>query len=166
MTFSVDQLNKIMRLDTSKHHLIPWAPSHLYLCELNDFDQQTMALIEDYQKHLQSYADVGLAFTVIGKGEIHAMFGLWYLWSGVAEAWLMPSKHIDKKTIALHRGSLRFFEYAANETGIKRLQFTVNSQNVRADRWARRCHFQKEGVLKHYGPDGSDYFMYARIFDG
>ena len=164
MTFSVDQLNKIMRLDTSKHHLIPWAPSHLYLCELNEFDQQTMGLFDDYHSYLQSYANAGTAFTVLGGGEIHAMFGMWQLWPGVAEAWLIPSKHINKKTIALHRGSLRFFEYASNETGIKRLQFTVNSQNVRADRWARRCHFQKEGVLKQYGPDGSDYFMYARYF--
>jgi len=162
--FSVDELIEVCRIDASKYQMIPWMPSHLYLCDLNEFDQKTMGLFADYNSYLQNYAAAGTAFTVLGNGKIHAMFGMWQLWPGVAEAWLIPSKHIDKKTIALHRGALRFFEYISNETGIKRLQFTVHSQNVRADRWAQRCHFEKEGVLKNYGPDGSDYFMYARLY--
>jgi len=92
------------------------------------------------------------------------MWGVYEFWPGCAEAWLIPSKHIGQKTMAFHRAALAFFEYVAAQKGIKRLQFTVHTQNVHADRWAQRCYFVCEGVLRKYGPDGADYYMYSRMF--
>lgn len=162
--FSLDELNAVMRMDTPRHKIIHWQPSHLYMCELNDFDKENLTMFDDYQDYLQTYAASGSAFTALGDGEVYAMFGIWQLWPGVAEAWLIPSGKISRKTIAMHRASLKFFEYSAEKMQIKRLQFTVHTQNVQADRWAKRCYFDKEGLLHKYGPDGSDYWMYARIF--
>tara|TARA_Y100000004_G_scaffold182527_1_gene229369 strand:+ start:528 stop:1022 length:495 start_codon:yes stop_codon:yes gene_type:complete len=164
LTFSLDVLNEVMRMDYPRHKIVHWQPAHLYICDLNEFDKQNMELFEGYQDYLQAYADGGHAYTAIGEGEIYAMFGLFKLWPGVGEAWLIPSNKIDRKTLAMHRAALRFFEYAANELQIKRLQFTVHTLNERADRWAQRCYFEREGLLKKYGPDGSDYWMYARMF--
>ena len=86
------------------------------------------------------------------------------LWYGVSEAWLIPSKHIKRKTIALHRGARLFFDHYAKKKHLKRLQFTVHSTNFQAVRWAKRCYFNEEGRLKNYGPDGKDHFMFARYY--
>ena len=162
--FSLEELNRVMRMDYPRNKIVEWQPSHLYLCDLNDFDKTNLELFDGYQEHIEAYAATGMAYSAIGDGIVYAMFGLWNLWPGVAEAWLMPSKNIDRKTVAMHRASMRFFEYAANEIGIKRLQITVHTQNERAVRWADRCYFNREGLMQHYGPDGSDYWMYARMF--
>lgn len=164
MTFSLDVLNDVMRMDYPRNKIVNWQPAHLYMCELNEFDRDNLELFEGYRDYLQAYAEAGIAYSAVVEGEIYAMFGVFQLWPGTAEAWLIPSRKIDRKAIALHRGSLAFFEHAANEMHIKRLQFTVHTRNERADRWAQRCYFKREGLLRNYGPDGSDYFMYARIF--
>ena len=162
--FSVEELNQVMRLDGVHHKVAHWSPMHLQLCEINDFDAWNINNFPNYQEYLTNFAAQGLAYTGIGDGIIYAMFGVYEFWPGCAEAWLIPSKHIDRKTIAFHRASLAFFEHVAAKRGIKRLQFTVHTANVHADRWARRCYFEPEGLLRHYGPDGADYKMYARIF--
>lgn len=162
--FSLETLNRIMRMDYPRHKIVEWQPSHLYVCELNEFDRRNLELFGGFQDYLQAYAQTGVAYTAIGDGEIYAMFGMWQLWPGVSEAWLIPSNKIDRKVIAMHRASLRFFEYAAEQTNTKRLQFTVHTRNERADRWAQRCHFEREGLLRKYGPDGADYWMYSRMF--
>ena len=162
--FSIDELNKVMRMDVPRHKVVPFHPAHLFMCELNEFDKKNIELFDEYREYLQTYAEHGHALTAIGDEDVYAMFGLWELWPGVGEAWLIPSAKIDRKTIAMHRAALRFFEHAANKMQIKRLQFTVCTLNVRADRWAQRCYFEREGLLRRYGPDGSDYWMYSRMF--
>ena len=47
---------------------------------------------------------------------------------------------------------------------LKRLQVTVSSLNVSALKWIKAMYFVNEGILKHYGVDGSDYKMFARYF--
>jgi hypothetical protein len=106
----------------------------------------------------------GVAYTGIGEGKVYAMFGVYEYWKGCAEAWLIPSKHIGRKTLSFHRTALQFFELAANELGIKRLQFTIHSENVPAVKWAERCYFDFEGTMRRYGPDGKDYKIYSRLF--
>ena len=162
--FSLDELNRVMRMDYPTNRIIRWQPAHLYMCQLNAFDEANLEMFGDFPEYLETYAAPGHAFTAMVEDDVMAMFGVWQLWPGVCEAWLIPNAKIKKKTVAMHRGSLAFFEYAARQMQTKRLQFTVHTLNVRADRWAARCHFKKEGLLKHYGPDGADYWMYARIF--
>lgn len=146
------------------NRVVPWQKHHLDICDLNKFDAYNLDHFEDYATYLSNFAQSGLAFSGLHNGEIFGMFGLWQLWPGVAEAWLIPSRHLGRKTIPFHRGALRFFAHAARKMQVKRLQFTVHSLNVPACVWAERCYFVREGTLSQYGPDGADYFMYARIF--
>lgn len=162
--FSADELNEVMRMDTPRVKIVAWHLSHLYMCDLNDFDQENFEMFESSNESITAFSENGQAFTAIVEGDVMAMFGVNILWPGCAEAWLVPNKNIGREKFALHRGSLAFFKYFSSKTGTRRIQITVHTLNVPADAWARRCYFQKEGVLRKYGPDGADYFMYARIF--
>lgn len=160
--FSIDELNGVMRMK-GENRVVQFHKHHLDLCDLNEFDKKNLELFENYREYLNHFAQNGTAFTGLSDGEVFGMFGMWILWPGVAEGWLIPSRHIGRKTIPFHRGALRYFKYASAKLGVKRLQFTVHSQNVPACRWAERCYFEREGTLRNYGPDGADYFMFSRI---
>ena len=95
--------------------------------------------------------------------KIYAMFGIWQLWPGVYEAWLIPSGDISKKAFRMHRASKLFFDYAVNKLEIKRLQITVCTRNVPAVKWAKVCYFETEGTMRKFGPQGDDYLMMSRV---
>ena len=162
--FSPEDLTQIMRLDWKRDKIVKFNAGHLDICALNPFDKRMLKDIPQYKERLKGLTDQSYAFTAMSEGEIYAMFGVYPMWPGVAEAWLIPSAIVNRRTISFHRASLRFFEYAASKLAIKRLQFTVHSLNVQADTWAKRCYFTSEGILKQYGPDSADYRMYARFF--
>jgi len=162
--YSLTELNQMMPLDYPRHKLVDWSPAHYLMCDLNDFDEDLARYHDDYLSVLTHYANSGVAYTGIGEGVVYAMFGVYKYWKGSAEAWLIPSKHIGRKTISFHRTALQFFELAAKQMQIKRLQFTIHSHNVRAVKWAERCYFEYEGTMRRYGPDGNDYKIYSRLF--
>ncbi len=162
--FSLLELNQVMRMDYPRHKIVRWHPAHIQLIDLNKFDQDNFNKNPKNLENFYRYAETGMAYTAIGDGTIYAMFGVWEFWKGVAEAWLIPSDRIDRKTLSMHRASLRFFELYANKYQIKRLQFTTNSLNVRAVKWAERCYFKREAEMKHYGLNGETYYLYARLF--
>ena len=162
--FSLNDINRVTRMDYPRHQIVRWEPEHYKEIDLNDHDKQTLGHFHDYLEYLSVFAEGGDSFTAIGDGVIYAMFGCFPLWHGVAEAWLDHSRHIKRKTISMHRASLLFFDYYAQKKELKRLQFTVHSTNFQAVRWAKRCYFNEEGILKHYGPDGKDHYMFARYY--
>ena len=162
--FSLRELNHVMRMDYPKNKIVRWHPGHMELIHFNEFDKDNFLRHPQNLDNFYRYAETGLAFTALSDGIIYAMFGLWQKWKGVSEAWLIPSNKINKKTIAFHRGVLRFFEHYAYKTGTKRIQVTVNSLNVQAEKYIERCYFKKEAEMKYYGLNGETYFLYSRFF--
>ena len=162
--FSLNEINRVTRMDYPRHQIVRWQPDHYKLIDLNNHDKETMKHFANYTKYLTAFASSGDSYTAIGDGKIYAMFGCFPLWYGVSEAWLIPSKHIKRKTISMHRAALLFFDHYAKKKHLKRLQFTVHSTNFQAVRWAKRCYFNEEGRLKNYEPDGKDHFMFARYY--
>lgn len=162
--FSVEQLNRVLRLDYPRHKVVDWHPVHYHLIELNDFDADLASRFPDYLRQLQHFSETGVAYTGFGDGEVYAMFGVFDLWPGVSQAWLIPSRKISKKTMSFHRAALRFFDFYAAQMCTNRIQITVCIANVSAHKWAKRCYFKSEGIMRKYGPDGSDYEMFAKVF--
>jgi hypothetical protein len=161
--FSPEELNQAMKLDWPNQRIVDWHPAHLELIELNKFDAANSKLFDDYTKYLSSFVTKGYSFTAMQE-KIYAMFGVWKLWDGVYEAWLIPSNDISRKAFRMHKASKLFFDYAANKLEMKRLQITVCSRNIPAYKWAKVCYFEDEGILRNYGPQGDDYYMMSRVF--
>ena len=161
--FSAHDLNAVMRMDYPRHKIVDWSPVHDKLIEMNDFDRGIRSAYPEYEGIFLQYARAGVAFTGIGDGKIYGMFGAFEYWPGFSEAWLIPSRHLSKKTVTFHRAALKFFDLYCAKMETKRLQIVVHSQNVQAVRWAERCYFTHEGTLRKYGPDHCDYEIFARI---
>lgn len=160
--FSPDELNMVMRLKYPKQKIVDWMPIHLDMITLNDFDTEHLDM---YKKNLNRQTMPGYRFTAMERDTIYACFGLWELWPGVAECWLIPNTNIGKRVFRFHKACLLFFEHAANKRDIKRLQITVRSRNDLAVHWAERCYFNKEGLMRKWGPEYDDYWIMSRLFE-
>jgi RimJ/RimL family protein N-acetyltransferase len=55
------------------------------------------------------------------------------------------------------------FDYLQEEFDYQRIQASIAVTDKTAKRFAEWLGFQNEGVMKKYGPDGTDYYRYARV---
>ena len=85
------------------------------------------------------------------------------LWDNVAEGWVMATNDVWKYSIIMARHFRKKTDVLIETSKIKRLQTTVKANFTLGQRFAEWLGFEKEGLMKYYGPDGSDYFRYARI---
>jgi len=160
--FTADELMQVMKLDGYRNRLVTFQPNHIHMTKFRDFDQE---ILDGYGRpHIEDYAVDGLSYSAMCDGKVYAMFGLYPLWKGVAEAWLLPSSKLENRKMVFHKSCLRFFPYAAQKLKLHRIQVYVRSSNVQAYKWIEMMYFNREGLLKRYGPDINDYYVYGRLF--
>ena len=157
--FSARELNFACKIDGIKTKIIDFHPEHLNMASYRPLDK---GLINTNGDKILSNLEKGQAFTGVTKNNVYAMFGVWPLWDGVMEAWLLPAKDIEDVTVTFHRVSHRFFNYCIKKKQLVRLQTWVCTENVLAIRWIEKMLFKREGRAIKYGPDSKDYFLYAR----
>ena len=148
----------------SQVSIVPFHWGHAYMAELRPFDAQFLKLVPGYADSLKAASAAGIACTAMLRGKIACCFGVNELWPGVAEGWMLTTNHVATAPVSLTRGAYRYFNLIATDMVLRRLQLTVNIENDLAVRWADALQFTPEGLLKHYGPDGSNYRMYARYY--
>ena len=57
-----------------------------------------------------------------------------------------------------------FRSYVAKSNNIKRVQTAVRTDYGIGIRFAKWLGLKNEGLMKHYGMDGTDHYRFARIF--
>lgn len=144
--------------------IMPFHWGHAYAMDLRQFDLEYFHHVPNFCDVLKAYQASGNACTAMVNGKIACCFGYQVFWPGSAEAWMLTSDHINTKPVSLTRSAGRYFDHIATKEGLKRLQITVNARHRLAVRWADALQFTREGVLRHYGADGSDHIMFARYY--
>lgn len=94
----------------------------------------------------------GMPVGLIGVSPIRS--GVWSAWSFGTDDW--------------HRGAFDLTRFAFRHLmpwllarGAHRLQCESRFDHVEAHRWLERCGAQREGILRGFGRDGSDYIQYS-----
>jgi RimJ/RimL family protein N-acetyltransferase len=117
------------------------------------FEGDAMNLVEDK-----------LSFTgLIGKKPIFAA-GMKMIWGQVAEGWVIATQDVWNHPLLVARAIKKDFAKVAKKFNIKRVQTSVRSDFDKGIRFAEWLGLENEGLMKHYGFDGSDQYRYARIF--
>jgi RimJ/RimL family protein N-acetyltransferase len=75
----------------------------------------------------------------------------------------MVSKHAYKTPITVARYADEFFDVIMHEAQVQRVQASVHAEDAKAIRFAHWLKFEDEGLMRKYGPDGSDYHRMARV---
>jgi hypothetical protein len=106
----------------------------------------------------------GLAYTCIINNKPIASAGMKIIWNGVAEGWVLATSKVWNHPLVIARAIKKNFARLARENNIKRVQTAVRADFKIGLKFASWLGLKNEGLMKHYGFDGSDHFRYARIF--
>ena len=104
-----------------------------------------------------------IGYTGIEDDKILACGGVHKMWEGVGEAWLIVGKEGYDKPRTVGKYTSYIFQHILEEHGLFRIQASVSAIDERANRYAQWLGFEKEGIMRKYAPDGSDYIRYARV---
>ena len=102
------------------------------------------------------------AFTLIDNGHLVVAGGIFPIWNGMGEAWLIPSDNIPKYKLKIIKTLRNHIDTITAEDDLHRLQATVRDDFDIAKRFIEFLGFEREGTLKNYGPDKTDHIMYSR----
>jgi hypothetical protein len=159
--FLPDEITEVAKLDGVHAKIVDFEPHHIDKISYRSADS---TFVQANKEQLVSRLPKGMSFSGTYDDQVFAMFGLVPYWKGCYECWLIPATDLDIHKMKMHRTSLRFFEYTAKVLRAKRYQCYVFSANLRAVRWIEMMLFKKEGLMKNFGPNQEDFFLYARYF--
>ena len=136
--------------------IIPFQKEHLYkinlLFDMTSSGKESLGANKDVIGYTGMDGDV-----VLATGGVHPM------WEGVGEAWLLVGKEGYNKPKTVARYTDMLFQHIQEEHKLFRIQASVSVLDLTANRYAQWLGFQKEGIMKKNGPDGTDYVRYARL---
>ena len=105
-----------------------------------------------------------LAFTgLIGNKPIFSA-GMKMVWGQVAEGWVIATNEMWKYPLATARAIKKDFARVARQHNIERVQTSIRKDFKQGQRFGEWLGLENEGLMKHYGVDGTDQYRYARIF--
>ncbi len=104
------------------------------------------------------------AFSAVHDGVIVGCGGVKPLWSGVGEAWGVPSVHVlnnKREVVLMAKAALRII--LDQDKDLNRIQAVVLDGFTAGERLAEILGFQCEGVMKKYGKNGEDFKLFALV---
>ena len=86
------------------------------------------------------------------------------IWSGVAEGWVLATKDVLDYPLSVAKAIKKDFARIAKENNINRVQSAIRADYTTGLKFAKWLGLEEEGLMKKFGFDGSDQYMYARLF--
>lgn len=143
--------------------LAPFEPSDLAEMELQAHQAAEMAGLGDWRAASAALVEAGPCWTARHAGRVVAAGGVRVIWRGRAEAWALIGAVPRGAWPALHRLVVRALDRLAADLGLRRIEASCAWGWPPGHRWLRLLGFTEEGLARAYGPDGRDFWRYARV---
>jgi len=109
----------------------------------------------------------GGAFTGrrISDGKILACAGIRILWPGVGEAWAIFCDEVGSYAFEAYAYIATYALQIINDFNLKRIQCFVQADNALYVKYLENLGFRREGLLRKFGRNGEDHYIYAIILE-
>lgn len=105
------------------------------------------------------------AVTLVNKrGEPIAIFGYFWIATGVMNLWGVVSEKVRDCPVAFHKICLDMLRYCQVGMKARRVQMDVLVTYREGARWARKLGFKPEGVMQAFSKNGTDCILFGRVF--
>ncbi len=148
-------------------HIVPYTKEHgqfILSCQMNhkvlEADRHYINVEGDAKNLEQDH----LAFTGIVNNKPIFAAGMKIIWGQVAEGWVIATNEMWKHPIGVAKAIKKDFARVAKENNITRVQSAIRKDFKQGLRFAEWLGLEREGLMKKFGFDGTDQYMYARIF--
>ena len=143
--------------------IVPFENKHAEQMLDIGLNSKLLELKPEHRKYTYFLKEVGMSFTGLVDNKPIAAGGVFHLWDGVAEGWVLATKEIYKYPVFCAKHIKKRTEMLIKNNNIKRLQTSVKADCEMAIRFAKWLGLKPEGVMKSYGPAGEDFIRFARI---
>lgn len=89
--------------------------------------------------------------------------GVFILWPGVGEAWSAVSDLVERYPLFYTKTVRTYLDQIIQDYRLHRLQAQVVAYHTRSLLWVKLLGFKLEAVLKQYGPNREDHYLFARL---
>ena len=144
-------------------HLVPFVREHLVDLAEDDEGNPGRQLVGDWKSMVDRSIAPELSWSGIHNGHLVGCGGIIPIWDGVAECWLVGGWRLGTHRLSAVRALTATLARQVKEQQLRRLQAVVRADWDEAVRFVEFLRSQREGLLRGYGPDGSDHYVYARI---
>jgi len=143
--------------------LVPFVREHLVDLAEDDEGNPGRQLVGDWKSMVDRSIAPELSWSGIHNGHLVGCGGIIPIWDGVAECWLVGGWRLGTHRLSAVRALTATLARQVKEQQLRRLQAVVRADWDEAVRFVEFLRFEREGLLRGYGPDGSDHYVYARI---
>ena len=145
-------------------YIIPYTAEHGRFILSQQMNHKLMDKDAEFKGDAMNLVQDHLAFTGIVNDKAIFAAGMKMVWGQVAEGWVIATQDVWNHPLSVARAIKKDFAKVAKKYNIKRVQTAVRSDFDKGIRFAKWLGLENEGLMKHYGFDGSDQYRYARIF--
>ena len=143
--------------------LVPFVREHLIDLAEKDRGNPGRQLIGEWRDMADKAIRPELSWSGVHNGHLVGCGGIIPIWPGLAECWLVGGWRLPSHKISAVRALTLTLARLVRENKLRRLQAIVRADWDQAIRFVEFLRFEQEGLLRKYGPDGSDHYVYARI---
>jgi hypothetical protein len=137
-------------------------PDHAMTMQLREADAAFVEGLGTFSRAIAQNLSRHPAITIMSGPDVVCCGGVILFWPGVGEAWMRTSPLIENFPVAVLKSTRTFLKAAFKAMHLRRLQCTVRQGYAPAIKWAEHLGFEREGILKAFGPDGADYVIFSR----
>ncbi len=120
-------------------------------------------IINEDPSKWEQIAGNSIAYSFYHKESLIFCGGIVVHYAGFGEAWVLCSPKAETLPKGVFRLAKEFLDKNIKDKKLFRVQAVVRCDWPQAQKFVEKLGFIKEGILKKYGLDQSDYIMYARI---
>ncbi len=145
-------------------NIVKYKGEHGQYIMKQQMNHQLMDKDMEFEGDANNLVQDNLAFTGLLDGKPIFAAGMKIIWSGVAEGWVLATKDVLDHPIAVAKAIKKDFARIAKENNINRVQSAIRANYTTGLKFAKWLGLEEEGLMRKFGFDGSDQYMYARLF--
>lgn len=145
--------------------IIPFEPEHAYEIvgrNLREHDIE-ISRYPDWKDHVRGWKENGPAYSLVINGEVIGCAGVVMLGKGRGEAWTLLSSFFYRYKKTAYRAICEGLRKIIEEKELWRVQALVRPDFETGEHFIKHLGFEREGLLRGYGPNGEDLIMFARL---
>lgn len=143
--------------------LIPFHPKHVEVMDVRDLEVMGILTLEDMDERFERLSETCVEVgTFMHDGRVLCCAGYSLLWPGVADVWILPSRHIYRVPISFSKLMRKHLDAIVKKHKLHRMQ-TASPDDAFHARWMRWLGFDNKEIMRQYTHDKKDYRMWERI---
>ena len=142
--------------------IMPFMKEHAYEILSRNLEEEDIT-VGEFEEYVKTWHDGGPAYTIFFDGKPAFCTGVVLLDWNRGEVWLLTSSVFYSHIKSSFKIMKKLLTDTIKERGLKRVQALVDPKTKGGVSLVEHLGFQREGILRAYGPRSEDLIMFGRI---